>query len=886
VLQALAERAESTTTATGENDDNAGNNNSNRAKTTELKHADIFRPLPALLKKLVWEGDWTKHFPVEPDLEPREYLKECETTLLFETMNPLIEQYCTNAMLVESANQPFVATNSQRRMLTTQRRALNITSSASDNKTSGGAAALLGGKAGGATSTTDAGQQSTKSSVSSSKAISQLRVYLSDSGGSSTSALSYRPKMLYALLSIIIARHGALLRDGAGDKEGKKKMKQQPPFLGGADHLHCTLVSDILLSAGGPLPKAYHHVHQLARIIDECVDNGNITNAAIKSMQATLKEIFMVDHDTSSGDTTAATPKKDKDEAYEDEKEKKIGRADAMTNALQRQLNHIITAGIGALKESDPQSLFLNPVTNKIAPGYSKIIKRPMCISVMENKIDQNKYKTVDEWESDVKLMFGNCIKYNSGESGQWFRGEAERQAKVFRDEIYPQARKLYQTEIAKRKTEEVERKRKVADAPELVPLEKATKKRRKDIAVGSPAGSAGSKQEAELVPSMPALAFLLLTDPFLVRIILARILREVRIGIVTTSTVPCASSSIPSLLQFMHMASWSSQICAVRAKRYFVPSGGVAALDSEEQQQDPAVFVPYATLRQDLPLLLRLLLEAELDKRVVVGGDLFEAAQSNAALVPKPIVIDEWVVGDHLEVAVTLLQGALVHISQPGNTSDASLAISFPKFTKALSQMSERQRRYGMDGDDRLFFQCLIRAIVRHKAKLSKPTRDSIVKAWVSDWIAPANEGESAKKNGTMTSSAHECFVMLLNEWSRIGNQILPRDTLLDFVAQGVKASNESESRDSRKFASIWTTTKQSRVAAFEQVKSQYIKMLSSLPAANAAQWRTKMGLPPLEDEHATSKSRESHPASAKATEDTSTGKETNDSTPMQTDD
>ncbi len=57
-------------------------------------------------------------------------------------------------------------------------------------------------------------------------------------------------------------------------------------------HLHCTLVADILLSAGGPLPKNYQHVHSLARILDDAVKNGVFSDADLIKVQATLKLIY------------------------------------------------------------------------------------------------------------------------------------------------------------------------------------------------------------------------------------------------------------------------------------------------------------------------------------------------------------------------------------------------------------------------------------------------------------------------------------------------------------------------------------------------------------------------------------------------------------------
>ncbi|ODQ65307.1 Bromodomain-containing protein, partial [Nadsonia fulvescens var. elongata DSM 6958] len=46
-------------------------------------------------------------------------------------------------------------------------------------------------------------------------------------------------------------------------------------------------------------------------------------------------------------------------------------------------------------------------------PTYYKIIKHPMDLSTVQEKINSNQYETADEFEADIKLMFKNCYKFN-----------------------------------------------------------------------------------------------------------------------------------------------------------------------------------------------------------------------------------------------------------------------------------------------------------------------------------------------------------------------------------------------------------------------------------------------------------------------------------------
>lgn len=76
-------------------------------------------------------------------------------------------------------------------------------------------------------------------------------------------------------------------------------------------------------------------------------------------------------------------------------------------------LNKLLEHLLRTLEKRDPHQFFAWPVTDDIAPGYSKIITKPMDFSTMRQKIDENQYNTLAEFTDDFRLMCENAIKYN-----------------------------------------------------------------------------------------------------------------------------------------------------------------------------------------------------------------------------------------------------------------------------------------------------------------------------------------------------------------------------------------------------------------------------------------------------------------------------------------
>lgn len=68
---------------------------------------------------------------------------------------------------------------------------------------------------------------------------------------------------------------------------------------------------------------------------------------------------------------------------------------------------------LSRLVEKDTMGLFHKPVTEDVAPGYFSIIKTPMDLSTMRQKLESGAYKEWSSFDSDVRLMFRNALVFN-----------------------------------------------------------------------------------------------------------------------------------------------------------------------------------------------------------------------------------------------------------------------------------------------------------------------------------------------------------------------------------------------------------------------------------------------------------------------------------------
>ncbi|XP_030085075.2 bromodomain-containing protein 8-like [Serinus canaria] len=61
-------------------------------------------------------------------------------------------------------------------------------------------------------------------------------------------------------------------------------------------------------------------------------------------------------------------------------------------------------------------SPFLKPVSEKQAPGYRDVVKRPMDLSSIKRRLSKGHIQSVMQFQCDLMLMFQNAVMYNSSD--------------------------------------------------------------------------------------------------------------------------------------------------------------------------------------------------------------------------------------------------------------------------------------------------------------------------------------------------------------------------------------------------------------------------------------------------------------------------------------
>eukprot|EP00056_Hartaetosiga_gracilis_P011688 m.178109 g.178109 ORF g.178109 m.178109 type:complete len:1338 (+) comp13555_c0_seq1:144-4157(+) len=142
---------------------------------------------------------------------------------------------------------------------------------------------------------------------------------------------------------------------------------------------------------------------------------------------------------------------------------------DDWADIYQQFLNDRLRKLDTALVKKDDWHLFQNPVTDDIAPLYSHKISHPMDMGTMRDKIESDKYSTLEEYKHDFDLMMKNCFIYNGPETNVHEMGKIMEKhgEKVFAREIpkYEKALAIKKKKFNVKKRKEAKEARREAKA-------------------------------------------------------------------------------------------------------------------------------------------------------------------------------------------------------------------------------------------------------------------------------------------------------------------------------------------------------------------------------------------------------------------------------------
>jgi len=100
------------------------------------------------------------------------------------------------------------------------------------------------------------------------------------------------------------------------------------------------------------------------------------------------------------------------------EQQKPITESAVLSRESSEQSSQDILGGVQKIfdyiKGIDQNSIFLEPVTEDVAPGYFSIIESPMDLQTILQRAKNSMYSSLHEACEDVELMFQNCLTYNN----------------------------------------------------------------------------------------------------------------------------------------------------------------------------------------------------------------------------------------------------------------------------------------------------------------------------------------------------------------------------------------------------------------------------------------------------------------------------------------
>ncbi|KAI0086056.1 hypothetical protein BDY19DRAFT_895580 [Irpex rosettiformis] len=90
-----------------------------------------------------------------------------------------------------------------------------------------------------------------------------------------------------------------------------------------------------------------------------------------------------------------------------------------------KPLKEVLAKLIVQIKKKDDYAFFLEPVNPAQVPGYADIVQNPMDFGTISQKVSKGRYRSLEEFGNDVRLVTGNAKLFNP--PGTIYHSEAER---------------------------------------------------------------------------------------------------------------------------------------------------------------------------------------------------------------------------------------------------------------------------------------------------------------------------------------------------------------------------------------------------------------------------------------------------------------------------
>ncbi|XP_077072228.1 bromodomain adjacent to zinc finger domain protein 2B isoform X5 [Siphateles boraxobius] len=155
-------------------------------------------------------------------------------------------------------------------------------------------------------------------------------------------------------------------------------------------------------SSGGMRKPAEARRHRKTSVVgDDSEDDSGSANSTPKKVSKDIKKRRTEEN---------PSPNPAKQESPACVKKPKTVRDDSKDLAMCR----ILLAELESHQDAGP---FLTPVNSKSVPGYRKVIRKPMDLSTIRDKLINGQYLNLETFIIDVNLVFDNCEKFNEDHS-------------------------------------------------------------------------------------------------------------------------------------------------------------------------------------------------------------------------------------------------------------------------------------------------------------------------------------------------------------------------------------------------------------------------------------------------------------------------------------